>query len=456
MIRRICLALLATSIGLFALGQASTPAPGAVWVLKIDGAIGPATTDYLTRSFSKAQAADASLIVIEMNTPGGLDNAMRDIIRAILASPVPVATYVSPRGSRAASAGTYILYASHIAAMAPATNLGSATPVQIGAPGPASPAQTAPDDEEEDGEKASGPGKTAMEKKMINDAVAYIRGLAELYGRNADWAESAVRNAANISASKALATGVVDYIAKNLDDLISQVNGKTVKLQKADHQLNIPAGVIHHESPDWRTEILAVITDPNLVLILGMIGIYGVILEFYNPGAMVPGIVGVICLLVAAYSLQLLPVNYAGLALLVVGIGLMVAEAMAPSFGIMGIGGIIAFAIGGLILFDSDMEAFQVGIPALAAVTLVTAAFLMITIHLALKMRRQKVVTGIETILGQPGEALSDFDDRGMVRVGSEIWQAVTDTPLARGDSITVVSVDSLTLNVTATAKETG
>lgn len=420
----------------------SSPLPGAIWVVSVDGAIGPASSDYLVRSFEKAAKAGASLIVIRMNTPGGLDSSMRDIIRAILSSSVPVATYVSPQGSRAASAGTYILYASHIAAMAPATNLGAATPVQIGAPSAPSPSETGE-------EKEPAPaGKTAMEKKMVNDASAYIRGLADLYGRNADWAEMAVREAASLSAKEALEENVIDYVAVDLDDLIKQIDGKVIKLNNEPHSLALAGKPVHHQSPDWRTEILAVITDPNLVLILGMIGIYGIILEFYNPGSAVPGIVGIICLLLAGYSLQLLPVNYAGLALLVFGIGLMVAEAMAPSFGIMGIGGIISFAIGGLFLFDTEMEAFQVGYPVLAAVTLITAAFLIITIHIAIKMRKQKVVSGVETIIGQTGEALSNFETEGMIKVGGEIWNATVDEPVNKGDKVNVIAVNSLTLNV--------
>lgn len=434
------------SISLFSMADdknGADPLPGSIWILNVDGAIGPATSDYLVRSFEKATEADASLIVIRMNTPGGLDSSMRDIIKAILSSPVPIATYVSPKGSRAASAGTYILYASHIAAMAPATNLGAATPVQIGAP-------SVPGSEDPGkGEKDSKPdGATAMEKKMVNDASAYIRGLAELYGRNADWAEKAVREAASLSASEALKENVVDYVAISLEALIQQVNGKAVKLNNESHTLELDEKLIHYENPDWRTEILAVITDPNLVLILGMIGIYGVILEFYNPGSMVPGIVGIICLLLAGYSLQLLPVNYAGLALLVLGIGLMVAEALAPSFGILGIGGIISFGIGGLILFDTEIEAFRVGLPALAAVTALTAGFIIITIHLAVKMRRQKVVSGVETIINEKGEALSDFESEGMVKIGGEIWKAQTDKPLTKGDKVKVIAVNNLTLNV--------
>ncbi len=418
------------------------PLPGAVWVLDLDGAVGPATSDYLVRGFEKAQETRAALIVIRMNTPGGLDGAMRDIIEGILASPVPVATYVTPQGSRAASAGTYILYASHIAAMAPATNLGAATPVSIGAPAPPSPQQ------EPDSEGTESQGKTAMERKIINDASAYIRGLAELRGRNAEWAELAVRDAASLSSSEALENNVIDLVSRDLAHLLEQLDGRTVQVNDEERTLEVALAPIHEALPDWRTEFLTIITNPNLVLILGMIGFYGIILEFYNPGSLAPGTVGIICLLLAGYGLQLLPVNYAGLALLIVGIGLMMAEAMAPSFGILGTGGVVAFVIGGIILFDTDVEAFQVSWLALIAIGTVTAGFIIITISMVLRMRHQGVSTGIQTIVGQPGVVLADFDDEGSVRVGPEIWRAHCDEPLKSGDAVTVTDVSGLSLRV--------
>ncbi|MEX2488915.1 MAG: nodulation protein NfeD [Pseudomonadales bacterium] len=435
-----------------------TPAAGAVWVVKIDGAIGPATTDYVVRSFEKAQANGASLIVIEMNTPGGLDNAMRDIIQAILASPVPVVSYVSPQGSRAASAGTYILYASHFAAMAEATTLGAATPVQLG--GPSSPAppdspkpQPAPEASDEDGKQDSDSptgdkGGTAMERKMVNDAAAYIRGLAELRGRNAEWAEKAVREAASLSASEALEKNVINLIAKDLKDLLAQLDGSSVEINDENIELQLADKTIHVEAPDWRTELLTTLTNPNLVLILGMIGIYGIILEFYNPGAMIPGTVGIICLLLAGYSLQLLPVNYAGLGLIIVGIILMIGEAMVPSFGVMGIGGVIAFTMGGILLFDTDIEAFRISIPVIAAVGVVTAALIIATVNLALKIRHKHVTTGVDTLIGQTGTALTDIGDTGQVRLGGEIWYARSDQQITEGERVRVVSVDALTVSV--------
>lgn len=421
--------------------ETEAPSPGSIWIVEIDGAIGPATSDYLLRGFEKANEASASLIVIRMNTPGGLDSSMRDIIQAILESEIPVVSYVSPKGARAASAGTYISYASHIAAMAPATNLGAATPVQIGAPSMPTPPG------EEKAEEAEH-GSSAMEKKIINDASAYIRGLAELRGRNIEWAEEAVREASSLSASEALEMNVIDLIAGDISELVSLLDGRAVEVNGDVIILNLQGKEIHLLIPDWRTEILTILTNPNLVLILGMIGIYGIILEFYNPGAMVPGVVGVICLILAGYSLQLLPVDYAGLILLLVGIAMMVGEAMIPSFGIFGIGGIVAFSIGGLMLFDTEIEAFQVGLPAIAATGIVSAVLIFATISIALKIRRKAITSGIETIVGERGRVLTSSEEGCQVRVGAEIWEASSDDEVSEGDHITVVSVDGLFLRV--------
>lgn len=418
-----------------------TPPAGAIWLLRIDDAIGPAISDYIVRGLQRAQMEQAELVVIEMDTPGGLDTSMREIIQAILASTVPVVTYVHPSGARAASAGTYILYASHIAAMTPATNLGAATPVQIGVP-------SIPIGDPEDEEEDQGPAPTTMDLKMVNDAIAYIRGLAELRGRNADWAESAVREAASLSAQQALKENVIDVIAHDVDDLLVQLDGWGVVIESEELVLNTQGRYIHAEDQDWRTEFLKVITNPNLVLILGMIGFYGIILEFYNPGVGVPGVVGVICLLLAGYALQMLPVNYAGLAFIIFGIALMIAEAMVPSFGIFGFGGIVSFLIGSIILFDTDFGAFQISLPVIAATGLISLGFIFITINLAMKIRKKEVVTGIQTMIGMVGVAMDEFEVEGMVKIQGELWRATSESPLSKGDEIKVVDVSGLRLKV--------
>ncbi|MEE4190726.1 MAG: nodulation protein NfeD [Halieaceae bacterium] len=438
-VRRLAVALLAAVMlwpGV-SLGQAEPPLD-AIWVMDLDGAVGPATSDYLVRGLERARDAEARLVVIRMNTPGGLDGAMRDIIEAILASPVPVASYVAPQGARAASAGTYILYASHIAAMAPATNLGAATPVPLGAPSP-------PGGNDETGSEEAQPEEGgAINRKMVNDAAAYIRGLAALRGRNSEWAELAVRDAASLSAQEALAENVIDLVANNLQDLLAQSEGRTVTVNGEERVLALTGAPLFQAAPDWRTEFLSIITNPSLVLILGMIGFYGIILEFYNPGSLVPGTVGVICLLLAGYALQLLPVNYAGLALLVLGIALMVAEAVSPSFGILGAGGLAAFMFGGIILFDTEVEAFKVGWPLLAAVGVTGAAFIIVTVSIAMRMRHQAVTTGVEQMIGCRAVAL----DERQVRASGEIWEARCGDPLNAGDRVVVRAIDGLKLVV--------
>src|SRR5580658_3131611 len=426
--------------------------PGTAAVLEINGPIGPATSRYVVHGIEAAQKAGSRLIVLQLDTPGGLDTSMRDIIRAILASPVPVAGYVSPSGARAASAGTYILYASHVAAMAPATNLGAATPVSIGgepesAPLPASPRGEKPD---------AVPGKTpaaqplepgsAMERKAVNDAVAYIRGLAELRGRNADWAEQAVRGAASLSASAALQQKVIDVIARDLPDLLTRIDGREVHLGDRSVQLATRDLTLTHLKPDWRTQLLAVITNPTVAYGLMVIGIWGLLLEGYNPGAVLPGVVGSICLLVALFAFQILSVNYAGLALVAVGTGMIIAEFFFPAYGSLGIGGLIAFVVGSLILFDSDVPGLNVGRPVIAACATVGALMIGGIVYLATRAMRHPVVTGAQAMIGDSAEVLADFSGRGRVRYGGELWNARSSSALREGEQARIVKVEGLTL----------
>ena len=325
-----------------------------VLVLDIDGAIGPAVADYVVRELHGAAPNQVAVVVLRMNTPGGLDTSMRQIISAILASPVPVVTYVAPSGARAASAGTYIAYASAIAAMAPGTNIGAATPIQLG--GPMLPGGSA-EQKQSQSNKTDESGDTET-RKVVNDAIAYIRSLAALNGRNADWAADAVRSAVSLPAADALSLHVIDAIADNVPDLLRQIDGRTVKVAGKPLRLATVGLDVVTVPPDWRTELLALVTNPNVAFILLLIGVYGLILEFFNPGAVAPGLIGAISLFVALYALALLPINYAGAALVLIGIGLMIAEAHIGAFGAIGVGGVAAFVIGALMMFPSRAPGF--------------------------------------------------------------------------------------------------
>ncbi|HEY3518924.1 MAG TPA: nodulation protein NfeD [Gammaproteobacteria bacterium] len=441
--RRLC----SFGLAVFLLGVGAAAAnANEVWVVELDGAITPATARYFIRSLDDAQEASAAALVVQLDTPGGLDEAMRDMIKAILASRVPVVVFVAPNGSRAASAGTYLLYASHVAAMAPATNVGSSTPVNIGG-SPFPPSE--PADPRGDGDGAAEPtGPSAMERKIVNDAVAYIRGLATLRGRNADWAEGTVREAANLTAADALEQNVIDLIAEDLDALLAELDGRTLTVAGTTVTLDLKGADIKTIVPGWRDELLALITNPNVAYILLMLGIYGLILEFYNPGTGVPGVTGVICLLLAAYALQMLPVSYAGLALLLLGVALMVAEIVTPTVGVLGVGGVIAFVAGSIILFDSDLPGYRVSMPIIAAAAAASAGVFLIGINSAMRARRLKVSTGREAMIGATAVALEDFAERGNVRAFSEDWLAQSPRPVRKGDKLRVTGVEGLVLRV--------
>ncbi|MFP5504907.1 MAG: NfeD family protein, partial [Gammaproteobacteria bacterium] len=368
-------------------------------------------------------------------------------------SPVPVAGFVAPTGARAASAGTYILYASHVAAMAPGTNLGAATPVQIGG----APATPAPQDAGKDGGKPqpqpqtapSAPGnEQAMRNKLVNDAVAYIRGLAELHGRNADWAEQSVREGASLTASAALEQNVIDLIAADTADLLAQIDGREVKLQGASHTLATAGATVRVVEPDWRNRLLSVITNPNIAYILMLIGIYGLIFEFSNPGAIVPGTVGAISLLLALYALQMLPISYAGMGLILLGIALMIGEAFAPSFGVLGLGGVAAFVLGSIILMDTEAPGFGIDMSVIVVFALLSAAVFIFIVGMAVRARRHPVVSGMNELVGGTATVLEDFQGRGTVRIHSEIWQAESGAALRKGQQVTVKGIDGLVLSV--------
>ena len=415
-------------------------------LLDVQGPIGPATAEYLVNALEKSSERNAELVIIRMDTPGGLDASTRDIIKAILNSPVPVATFVTPGGARAASAGMYILIASHVAAMSPATNVGAATPVSL--IGGEQPGQKRGSGENEENDKKQADSGNTMMRKAVNDSVAYARGLANKHGRNADWAELAVREAASITAEKALEIGVIDLIAADIGDLLNQINGKTIEVRGRDWVLDTTTLQIEQLEPDWKAELLGVITSPTIAYLLLLVGIYGLFFEGYNPGAVYPGVIGAICLLIALYAFQMLPVNYAGFALIALGIILMIGEAVVPSFGVLGIGGIISLVIGSIILIDTDVPGFMVSRPLIGALALVSSLGLMGIIGVALKARLRPVVSGREQLIGASGTALTDVYHEGEVFVHSERWSAVSDSPLHKGQTVEVTGIDGLTLKV--------
>lgn len=430
--------------------QDSSADPGPAFVLDIKGAIGVGTRFYIEDGFAEAQRRRASLIILRMDTPGGLVSATREIISLILSSPIPVAVYVAPTGARAASAGTYLSYAAHIAAMAPGTHLGAATPVRMGMPGtPSTPKPGSGND------KKSGSGD-AMQNKILNDAIAYLRSLAQLRGRNAEWAEKAVRDAATLTATEAAREKVIDFEAGSIPDLLRKANGREVKVGNATRTIATANAVVVEHPQSWKAKFLAAITNPNIAFILLLVGFYGIVFEFWSPGLGGSGVVGAVCLITAFAALSMLPLNYAGLALLLLGMALMIAEGFAPGFGILGIGGLVAFILGGLFLFDPSGADFDFGVawPVVVSAAITTAALFIIALGMIARVRRQPVVSGSEYMIGAEARIVEWHGDHGRVRVHGEVWGARAGEPLQEGQVVAVRSRDGLTLVVAPSGKE--
>ena len=429
-------------------------------LIRIEGAIGPATSQYFERARQAALEGGAQLVIVQIDTPGGLDGAMRDIIKHILDTPVPVVGWVGPSGARAASAGTYLMMATHVAAMAPGTNLGSATPVPVGGsmPVPKTPAGAARDKIEEaaaddNDERAAAPGEAentgdAMRNKILNDAAAYIRGLAELRGRNADWAEQAVRVGANLGATEAKAQQVIELVSRDLTALMNDLDGRVVEVGERSVTLATAELPIHAIEPDWRDRLLSTLTNPTVAYVLMMAGIYGLLLEGYNPGAILPGTVGAICLLLALFAFQMLPVNYVGLALIALGLALMIGEAFAPSFGVLGVGGLAAFVLGSVFLMDTDVPGYGVHLGLIAGMAIVGAGVIGLSMVLFARSRRARVSAGSAMALAATVRVVEASGAQGWGLVNGERWRLQSTQPLTLNTSVRVTRTEGLTLYV--------
>jgi membrane-bound serine protease (ClpP class) len=399
-----------------------------VHVLSIDGAITPAMSDYLHDGIARAAEKNAHLILITINTPGGLLKATRSIVTDFLTSTVPIVVYVSPQGAQSASAGVFITLAAHIAVMAPGTNIGAAHPVS-----------------------SQGEMDSVMSGKVTNDAAAFIRTISEKRNRNVQWAEDAVRKSVSITETEALSNHIIDFIAVNRRALLDSLNGRTVDLNGTKVKLDTRNAVIEEHEMGWGYKILSILSDPNISYILFLIGIFGLFFELYNPGGVFPGVAGVIAIILAFYSFQTMPVNYAGLALILVGVILFILEIKITSYGVLTIGGITALFLGSIMLFktDSSFEAVRVSMSVIIPAVLCTALFFAFAIGAGIRAQNRRVATGLESMIGEGGVAITDIAPAGQVAVHGEFWNARTDgAEIPKKSDIVVTGIHGLTLTV--------
>ncbi len=415
-------------IGLLLLGSALCWAQDkVVHQIKIDGVINPVAREFILESIGQAENDGAELLIIEMDTPGGLMDSMHDIVKRILGAEVPVAVYVSPSGSRAASAGVFITMAAHIAAMAPGTNIGSAHPVNLG---------------------GGSDSSRVMTEKIVNDAVASIKSVAEKRGRNADWAEKAVRESVNITETEALQQKVIDYVVPDIDSLLKVVDGREVEVLSGKKVLHTSHARIEDFQMSWRQRVLDILSNPNVAYILMMIAMSGIAFELYNPGAVLPGVIGGICLVMALYSMQTLPVNYAGVLLIIFAVILFLLEIKIASYGILTIGGIISFVMGSLMLIETDISFLQISWKVIAGATMTITLFFVLAIGLVYKAHRRRPTTGKEGLVGEEGVALTDLNPDGSVEVHGEIWNASAEEPITKGQAVKVEQIDKERLKI--------
>jgi membrane-bound serine protease (ClpP class) len=401
------------------------PAEADITVIQVEGIVNPVMSEFISKSIDNAETQQADALVIELDTPGGMDTSMRSIVKKIISSEVPIVVYVSPSGARAASAGVFITLAAHVAAMAPGTNIGAAHPVGVG-----------------------GKMDKTMADKAVNDAAAYIKSLAERKKRNAEWAENAVRESVSITEQEALKLNVIDLVAPDLRTLLDAIDGKEVETSTGKIILRTKGADIVRQEIDLRHKILDLISNPNVAYLLMLIGFYGIFFELTNPGAIFPGVIGALSLILALYSFQTLPVNYAGLLLILLAIILFILEIKVVSFGMLTVGGLISMTIGSMMLFDSPLPFFRLSLKVILPAVILTTLFFSLTIYLAVKAFRRKPVTGTEGLIGLDGEARTDIHHSGQVFIHGELWQAWSDERVSAGEKVIVEKVENLKLKV--------